>query len=161
MRNAVYLTAATVSFAIGASSVSLATTASLFPANIFNGIGQAIRTANETVIKALPPNELQVFNSLSALSIDTLYQVKVSPTPCNGGPVNCGMVAPDELKSLVDFELARRAADEHEQETAADKIDKRNNFLLSLGGLIVSVFAFGLSLFATLRPTDKKLSVET
>lgn len=85
-----------------------------------------------------------IIERLKSLSLDTLYALKVSPDICGSGIINCEVLTNDKVRPLLDIELDRRKA-------ALDFEDKTRNFYVSLGSLIVSLCAFGVSIFGAIR----------
>jgi hypothetical protein len=85
-----------------------------------------------------------VLTQLMKLPLDKLYALKVSPDICASGTITCEVLTNDKVRPLLDVELDRRKA-------ALDFEDKSRSFLVSVGSLIVSFCAFGLSVFGLMR----------
>jgi hypothetical protein len=85
-----------------------------------------------------------VLTQLTKLPLEKLYALKVSPDICASGTISCEVLSNDKVRPLLDVEIDRRKA-------VLDSEDKSRAFLISLGSLVVSCCAFGLSAFGLIR----------
>jgi hypothetical protein len=116
-------------------------------------LGKLAQEAGQNLAK---PIDMQ----LSALPLDKLYLLKMTDI-CKTKDLDCGALPPDRVSSFVDVEIDRRKADLDERKAVLDEADQRRSFYISLGSLIVSCCAFGLSLLGVLRNRGGGKAVET
>jgi hypothetical protein len=115
---------------------------------------KAIDDANKAAVaKQAQAQQLALqglIEQLKTLGLDQLYTLRMSGL-CQAGILQCGPVAENTVRGLVDNELSRRTAIAAASDQAAAAEDRSRTFYISLVSLIVSGLAFLLSVFSTFR----------
>ena len=125
---------------------------------------ESIGNAFETVKDSLPPSEqeeiVKIAKQLKSPSPDQLYVLKMMPDICVVHTLQCGNLKSNEVKPFVDIELDCRKAAAGVKEVVAAAADRNRTFWISFTSLIVSVSAFGLSMFSTFRQRKALVELE-
>jgi hypothetical protein len=109
-------------------------------------VGRAIEKATQDVGKAVVKINTRSIKEMSddlhKLDDASLYILRGSPDVCaTVVAINCGGLGHPVVKPLVDLEIDHRRAEEAQWNT-------RNNFFISVGGLVVSLFSLCVSIYS-------------
>jgi hypothetical protein len=102
-----------------------------------------LNSISTTGEKHLDENTRNVIKQLTIFPLEKLYMLKMSDT-CEVAGFSCGSFKAEKIIPLIDIEIDRRKA-------IMDAADKQRSFYLSLGSLLISFCALGLSVFGLFK----------